>query len=77
MTELTDEMREAYAEARAAMNQEQIHGRPPFPQQTRIDAGLRAVLAIVDRDSADVSAAVRRAYENGQRDERALTELGF
>lgn len=28
-------------------------------------------------DGADISAAVRRAYENGQRDERALRDMGF
>lgn len=77
MIELTDEMVAAYHNARADLNQEQLHGRPPATPDTLVRAGLAAVLAIVDRDSADVGAAVRRAYENGRRDERALSELGF
>jgi hypothetical protein len=77
MTELTDEMIAAYRDARAALNYEQMHGRPPASPDTLLRAGLAAVLAIVDRDSADLGKVARRAYENGQRDERALTELGF
>jgi DNA-binding HxlR family transcriptional regulator len=32
---------------------------------------------VVARDMPDPGLVARRAYENGQRDERALTEMGF
>jgi hypothetical protein len=72
---LTDEMITAYQNARADLNQEQIHGRPPAGYNALTRAGLEAVLAIVDRDLPDVPALIRNAYERGQKDERALTAL--
>jgi hypothetical protein len=77
MIEVTEEMMTAYRRARSEMNQEQMHGRPPIGEDAKTRAGLEAVLGIVVRDLPDVGEVARRAYEQGQRDERALTELGF
>jgi hypothetical protein len=73
--ELTEEMVEAYRAARAALNHEQIQGRPPAGPDTLTRAGLAAVLKIVERDMPDFGAVARRAYQRGQEDERALTAL--
>jgi hypothetical protein len=66
--ELTDEMRQAYREA--------VRQGGDSVDDIR-DAGLSAVLEIVARDLPDAGLVARRAYENGQRDERALTDMGF
>lgn len=75
MIEVTEEMIEAFRAARAEMNHEQMHGRPPLTNNALTRVGLAAVLAIVERDAPDVPTLIRQAYERGQRDERALTEI--
>lgn len=77
MIEVTEEMMAAYRHARSEMNQEQAHGRPPISEDAKIRAGLEAVLDIVARGLPDVGRVARRAYEQGQADERALTQMGF
>lgn len=50
MIEPTDEMVAAYRAARASLNREQLHGRPPADPDTLTRAGLAAVLELVERD---------------------------
>jgi hypothetical protein len=54
--QVTDEMIAAFDRARADLNQEQMHGRPPICEDTKRRAGLAAVLAIVERDYLSVLA---------------------
>jgi hypothetical protein len=65
--ELTDEMRLAYLSA--------VRTGGDYLGALIRDAGLRAVLAIVERDLPDVGQVARTAYQRGQADERALTQL--
>jgi hypothetical protein len=67
---LTAEMAEAYSRARL-----DALGVRRDDTEGAIRHGLRAVLAIVERDLPDVDALVRGAYARGQSDERALTRL--
>lgn len=60
MIKLTDEMVEAYADACTALNQEQMHGRPPKSQEEKRRAGLAAVLALVERDYDDLAARIAK-----------------
>jgi rubrerythrin len=62
---LTDEMTDALIE----------HYGYLADDREQAEAGLRVVLAIVERDLPDVEALVRGAYARGQSDERALTQL--
>lgn len=50
MIELTTELELAYVAARVALNQEQMHGRPPIGEDEKRRAGLAAVLALVERN---------------------------
>lgn len=67
---LTAEMAEAYSRARL-----DALGVRRDDTEGAVRHGLRAVLAIVERDLPDVPALIRGAYERGQSDERALTQL--
>lgn len=71
MIELTEEIDDAYTGAYA----DALLSTPDHNIGVARRAGLRAVLAIVNRDFPDVPALIRNAYERGQRDERALTAL--
>jgi hypothetical protein len=64
--ELTEEMYSAYLDA--------VRSGGDSVEDIR-RAALEAVLAIAARDLPDIGAVARRAYERGQADERALTEL--
>jgi hypothetical protein len=67
--ELTEEIELAYGGAYSRARQASVG---VFEARR---AGLRAVLAIVARDTLSPIAIARVAYEHGQRDERALTQL--
>lgn len=75
MIEPTDEMMRAYNDARAALNQEQMHARPPIAEEVKQRAGLAAVLAIVERDQSEELALLRGLFEIQSRRMAAATAM--
>lgn len=80
MTDQLKELRKAFFEAQWAdfVDQERETMGGPRDDNRAWDAGMSAVLAIVEREHAQhILQAIGRAYANGARDSQALTELGF
>lgn len=70
-----DEAVRIYQDKRASMNQEQMHGRPPFSEHEKCRAGLAAVLAEVDKDYVSRKGLIRQSVPREVLDSPVMDDI--